>query len=217
MTTPHRHIVVFGGTFDPIHHGHLRSAIELKELLGADELRLMPSHRPPLRGEPGASSQQRLTMVQAAVEGEPGLRVDDRELGRDAASYTVESLRDLRAELGEAVTLTMVVGSDAYARLQHWQQWSSLLDYAHLLVLERADYPLEAAPEVAMAMNARRVSHVADLASEPAGKFASVRLRQLPISATDIRERVACGRSIRYLLPDVVTAHVARWGLYQTK
>ena len=217
MTSPHRHIVVFGGTFDPIHHGHLRSAIELKELLGADELRLMPSHRPPLRGEPGASSQQRLTMVQAAVEGEPGLRVDDRELGRDAASYTVESLRDLRAELGEAVTLTMVVGSDAYARLQHWQQWSSLLDYAHLLVLERADYPLEAAPEVAMAMNARRVSHVADLASEPAGKFASVRLRQLPISATDIRERVACGRSIRYLLPDVVAAHIARWGLYQTK
>lgn len=217
MTSSQRHIVVFGGTFDPIHHGHLRSAIELKELLGADELRLMPSHRPPLRGAPGASSEQRLAMVQAAIAGEPGFYVDDRELARDAASYTVESLRELRAELGDAVTLTMVVGSDAYARLQHWRQWSSLLDYAHLLVLERADHPLDAAPEVAMAMAARRVSHVAELASQPAGKFASARLRQLPISATDIRERVASGRSIRYLLPDVVAAQIARWGLYQSK
>lgn len=215
MTSSLRHVVVFGGTFDPIHHGHLRSAIELKELLGADEVRLMPSHRPPLRDRPGASSQQRLAMVEAAVEGEPGFCVDARELRRDEASYTVESLRELRAELGDAVTLTMVVGSDAYAKLQHWHEWSSLLDYAHLLVLERADHPLEAAPEVAMAMAARRVSHVSELVSLPAGRFASARLRQLAISATDIRSRVASGRSIRYLLPDVVAAQIARWGLYQ--
>ncbi len=215
MTASRRHIVVFGGTFDPIHHGHLRSAIELRELLAADELRLMPSHQPPLRSCPGASSEQRLAMVVAAVSGEPGLVVDDRELRRDGASYTVDSLREMRAELADDTALTMVVGSDAYAKLQHWQRWPELLTYANLLVIERADHALQADVAVREEMARRRVDSVQALRGSRAGGFFSSRLIQLPISATDIRARIAAGRSVRYLLPDAVAEQIARWGLYQ--
>lgn len=216
MTTPVRkHCLVFGGTFDPIHHGHLRSAIELRELLQADELRLMPSHQPPLRGRPGGTARQRLEMVQLAAANEPGFVVDDRELNRDGASYTVDSLRELRTELGDGVALTMVMGSDAYAKLHRWHRWQSLLDYANVWVIERADHPLQADGEVAAAMDACRLASVEQLRARAAGGFFSSRLIQLPISATDIRARVAAGRSIRYLLPDAVAERIAHWGLYQ--
>jgi nicotinate-nucleotide adenylyltransferase len=216
LTAPVRkHCLVFGGTFDPIHHGHLRSAIELRELLQADELRLMPSHQPPLRGRPGGTARQRLEMVQLAAANEPGFVVDDRELSRDGASYTVDSLRELRTELGDGVALTMVMGSDAYAKLHRWHRWQSLLDYANVWVIERADHPLQADGEVAAAMDARRLASVEQLRARAAGGFFSSRLIQLPISATDIRARVAAGRSIRYLLPDAVAERIAHWGLYQ--
>ncbi|WP_372862709.1 nicotinate-nucleotide adenylyltransferase [Spongiibacter sp.] len=215
MAASRRHIVVFGGTFDPIHNGHLRSAIELRELLVADEVRLMPSHQPPLRGRPGASSAQRLAMVEAAVAEVPELQVDDRELRRDGASYTVDSLREMRQELGDEVALTAVVGSDAYAKLHRWQHWQQLLDYANLMVIERADHPLQADAVVADTMAACRVALAADLGRRAAGGFYSSKLIQLPISATDIRDRLAAGRSIHYLLPAAVAEQIARWGLYQ--
>ncbi|WP_269619737.1 nicotinate-nucleotide adenylyltransferase [Zhongshania sp. BJYM1] len=207
-------VAIFGGTFDPVHNGHLRSAIEIKEALGVDELRLMPSHRPPLRGEPGAESRQRLAMVSAAIRDEFGIRVDDRELLRDGPSYTVDTLRDLRAELGAAVSLTVVMGSDAYNKLHRWQDWRSLFGLANVLLLHRADYPLAADSSVNEFVSARRVLSARALTAMSAGGFFELGLIQLPISATDIRQRLASGRSIRYLVPDVVADYIAEHGLY---
>ena len=207
-------VAIFGGTFDPVHNGHLRSAIEIKEALGVDELRLMPSHRPPLRGEPGAESSQRLAMVSAAITGESGLYADGRELLRDGPSYTVDTLRDLRAELGAAVSLTVVMGSDAFNQLHRWQDWRSLFDLANVLLLHRADYPLAADATVTEFAEARRLAKASALAVLSAGGFFELGLIQLPISATDIRQRLASGRSIRYLVPDVVADYIAEHGLY---
>ncbi|RNL60121.1 nicotinate-nucleotide adenylyltransferase [Zhongshania marina] len=207
-------VAIFGGTFDPVHNGHLRSAIEIKEALGVDELRLMPSHRPPLRGAPGAESRQRLAMVAAAVNGQSGLRVDDRELRRDGPSYTVDTLRDLRAELGTAVSLTVVMGSDAFNQLHRWQDWQSLFSLANVLLLHRADYPLAADATVTAFVEARRVADASKLTAVSAGGFYELGLIQLPISATDIRQRLASGKSISYLVPDVVADYIAEHGLY---
>mgnify|MGYP000719385819 CR=1 FL=1 len=207
-------VAIFGGTFDPVHNGHLRSAIEIKEALGVDELRLMPSHRPPLRGAPGAESRQRLAMVAAAVNGQSGLRVDDRELRRDGPSYTVDTLRDLRAELGAAVSLTVVMGSDAFNQLHRWQDWQSLFSLANVLLLHRADYPLAADAMVTAFVEERRVADASELTAVSAGGFYELGLIQLPISATDIRQRLASGKSISYLVPDVVADYIAEHGLY---
>ena len=207
-------VAIFGGTFDPVHNGHLRSAIEIKEGLGVDELRLMPSHRTPLRGAPGAESRQRLAMVVAAVNGQSGLRVDDRELRRDGPSYTVDTLRDLRAELGAAVSLTVVMGSDAFNQLHRWQDWQSLFSLANVLLLHRADYPLAADATVTAFVEARRVADASELTAVSAGGFYELGLIQLPISATDIRQRLASGKSISYLVPDVVADYIAEHGLY---
>lgn len=207
-------VAIFGGTFDPVHNGHLRSAIEIKEALGVDELRLMPSHRPPLRGEPGAESRQRLAMVSAAITGESGLYADGRELLRDGPSYTVDTLRGLRAELGLAVSLTVVMGSDAFNQLHRWQDWRSLFDLANVLLLHRADCPLAADAAVTEFIEARRLAKASALTAVGAGGFFELGLIQLPISATDIRQRLASGRSIRYLVPDVVADYIAEHGLY---
>ena len=207
-------VAIFGGTFDPVHNGHLRSAIEIKEALGVDELRLMPSHRPPLRGAPGAESRQRLAMVAAAVNGQSGLRVDNRELRRDGPSYTVDTLRDLRAELGAAVSLTVVMGSDAFNQLHRWQDWQSLFSLANVLLLHRADYPLAADATVTAFVEERRVADASELTAVSAGGFYELGLIQLPISATDIRQRLASGKSISYLVPDVVADYIAEHGLY---
>ncbi|MDX1506076.1 MAG: nicotinate-nucleotide adenylyltransferase [Spongiibacter sp.] len=217
MTAARHHTIVFGGTFDPIHHGHLRSAIELREALAAEELRLVPSHRPPLRGAPGADSKQRLAMVEAAIAGTPGLVVDGRELLRDRPSYTVDTLRQMRAEFGEDRALTWVMGSDAYNQLHRWQQWQSLFELANVLVIERADFALQPAAEVAEFCAPRRLAGASELGRQAAGGFYCMSLIQLPISASDIRDRIRCGRSIRYLVPDGVAELIHHWALYQAQ
>ncbi len=217
MTDSHKAIeslAIFGGTFDPIHHGHLRSAIEIKEALGVDELALLPSHRPPLRGQPGADSAQRLAMVSAAVAGEPGLAVDGRELLRETPSYTVDTLRELRAERGTEVSITVIMGSDAFNQLQRWRDWPSLFRLANVLVLHRAAHPLAMDAQVANFVADRKLGSASALTAHSAGGFYDTGLIQLPIPATDIRQRLASGRSIRYLVPDVVADYIAEHGLY---
>ncbi|QQD18893.1 nicotinate-nucleotide adenylyltransferase [Spongiibacter nanhainus] len=209
------HIALFGGTFDPVHIGHLRSAIEVREALAADELCLLPNHQPPLRGAPGADSRQRLAMVEAAVAPEPGLNVDARELRRDEPSYTVDTLRELRGELGAGPALTVVIGSDAFNNLHHWQQWRELFSLAHLLVLKRPGHPLSADDAVRDEVAPRRLAGPSQFAMAASGGFYVMELIQLPISATDIRRRVAEGKSIRYLVPEAVAECIDQQDLYR--
>lgn len=208
-----RRIGLLGGTFDPVHFGHLRGALEAAECLGLDELRLIPSARPPHRGQPRASAEQRLAMVQLATGGVTGLMVDDRELQRDRPSYTVETLESLRSELGDTVTLFMILGWDAFGGLPAWHRWEELLGLCNLVVLQRPDYDPEL-PEVLKDLLAAR--SVSDPGSVSARYGHIICLTQTPlaISATHIRQLVAERRSPRFLLPDAVLDYIETHGLY---
>lgn len=213
MGNPLPHHAILGGTFDPIHVGHLRAALELRERLQLTEVRLVPCHWPPHRGQPGASSEQRLAMVQAAVADEPGLAADDRELRRAGPSYSIDTLAELRAELGAAVALSLIVGADAFAGLDSWHRWQELPTLAHLVVIDRPGFELPRAGAVYDFWQARQRAP-ARLATTAAGGVSLVRLPPLPVSATAIRAAIAAGRSPRWLLPDPVWDYIRRERLY---
>ncbi len=206
-------IGIFGGTFNPIHNGHLRSALELKENLGLEQVRLLPAARPPLRGLPELSAEERAELVEQAVASEPGLVCDRRELSRQGPSYTVDTLAELRAELGPARPLCLIVGTDVLERLREWHRWEDLLGFAHLVVMARPGWRAPDSGQIA-AWLAEHGGGVADLQQNPAGKVMMQQLRQLPISATEIRDMIARGQSPRYLLPDAVWDTIQRLGAY---
>lgn len=209
-----RRIGLLGGTFDPIHIGHLRAAVEVAEQFALDELRLIPSARPPHRGAPQVSAQQRLDMARLAVEGVAPLRVDDRELGRDKPSWTIDTLESLRAELGSEAQLLLLVGWDAFCGLPGWHRWQELLEHCHIVVLQRPDADSDAPEVLRNLLAARSVADPLALKG-PAGQIAFVWQMPLAISATQIRERLAGERSIRFLVPDAVLAYINAHGLYR--
>lgn len=206
--------VIYGGTFDPVHHGHLRLAVELRELLAVPELALLPCHIPPHRASPGASSDDRLDLLRLAIAGEPGLVVDDRELVRGGASYSADTLRQLRASLGPDEPLVMVMGSDAFAGFDRWRDWQAIPELAHVLVVARPGETLNPDGVPAGLLSSRAARSTADLHASPCGYFLYQRLPLLDISATAIRERIQTGRSPRYLLPDAVWQEIQQRGLY---
>lgn len=207
-------IAMLGGTFDPIHAGHLRSAVELREFLGLDQLRFVPCHVPPHRAAPIASPQQRLRMLELALADEPGLSIDTRELQRDQPSYSIDTLMALRAELGADTALSLIVGMDAFAQLHTWQRWQQLLDYAHIIVIARPGSQLPQTGAVADLLRARRADSPV-LKQQPCGRIVSIELTPLPISATAIRELICTGHSPRYLLPDAVWHYIREQQLYR--
>lgn len=206
---------VFGGTFDPVHYGHLRSALELVEGLGLRELRLMPCAVPPHRDAPGCSAQDRAAMVALAVAGEPSLRCDTRELDRPGVSYTIDSLAELRAELGGGHSLCMVMGCDALLGITGWRRWEELLDVAHIAVMARPGWTFPTEGEVARWLDRHRSDDIGVLRSAPAGSVLVQELRPLAISSTEIRQLLAEGRSPRFLLPGPVLDYIQEHHLYQ--
>ena len=209
-----RRIGLLGGTFDPIHIGHLRAAVEVAELLQLQELRLLPSARPPHRQAPQASAEQRLAMVRLAVQDLPPLCVDDRELSRQAPSYTYDTLCSLRSELAAQDSLLLVLGWDAFCGLPSWYRWTELLELCHILVLQRPDADSEAPEVLRDLLAARSVADPGQLQG-PAGQIACVWQTPLAVSATQIRHLLAENRSVRYLVPDAVLAYIQQHGLYR--
>jgi nicotinate-nucleotide adenylyltransferase len=207
-------IGILGGTFDPIHFGHLRSAVEVREYLALDELRLVPNARPPHRDVPGATAQQRLEMVHLATASDDQLLVDDCELRRERPSYTVETLEDLRAELGASATLFLIVGWDAFSGLPGWHRWESLLELASLVVLQRPEQDQELPELLKDLLAARSVSSPEALTSTH-GEILCLAQTPLAISATHIRALISAGRSPRFLLPDSVLGYIETQGLYR--
>ena len=207
--------VIYGGTFDPVHHGHLRLAVELRECLEAPEIALVPCHIPPHRESPGAGSGQRLELLNMAIAEEPGLVVDDRELKRDGTSYTADTLRQIRSEIGPDRPLTMVVGTDSFASFDRWREWDQIPNLAHIIVIVRpgADVAPDSAPAELMKKHA--ASSVEELYESPCGRILVLEPPLMDISATGIRERIAEGRSPRYLLPDKVWLKIRQSGLYR--
>ena len=206
--------VFLGGTFDPVHNGHLRMAVELHERLDGASIHLMPCHRPPHREQPGASGAERLAMLRAGVDSEPGLSVDDRELREDRVSYTAETLRQFRREKGSGTPLAIVVGSDAFNSFDQWREWMQIPQLAHIIVVNRPGYPLAPGDGAASLLSERVVNSPEALLTEPHGNILSLELPLLDIAATDIRSRARGGHSIRYLVPDPVWRHIHETGLY---
>ncbi|WP_417598404.1 nicotinate-nucleotide adenylyltransferase [Oceanospirillum sp.] len=207
-------VAVMGGTFDPVHNGHLRSALELKQLLALDEVRLVPCHQTPHREQPRRSSQQRLHMLDLAVAGEAGLRIDDRELRLDQPSYSVFTLQGLRKELGNEAVLFWVMGIDAFAHFTSWYQWREILTLANLIIMTRPGFELVSESEEKRLWQERAIE-VSELHMHPSGKILSISLpSQLEISATYIRQQLSRGQSVRYLLPDSVISYIGTHKLY---
>lgn len=211
-------IGIFGGTFDPIHYGHLRLAEELAERLALAEVRLVPARVPPHRGTPKVTSAHRLEMVQLACAGNPRFRVDDRECRRQGASYTVDTLLELRTELGGESSLALLMGVDAYLALTTWSRWEQLFELAHVVIAHRPGFELdtgELAPALAAQTAARLLRDPALLRVRPAGAVLTVDIPPLDISGTAIRAALREKRSARYLLPDSVLDYIARNRLYK--
>lgn len=204
---------IFGGTFDPIHIGHLRMALELKQQLGMDELRLIPSHRPPHRGSQ-ATSAQRVEMLRLALRSCPHLLLDEREIHRDRPSFTFDTLQELRAELGADASLILCLGADAFAGLTSWYRWRELIDLAHIVVIARPGWELPQTGELADLLLSHR-ANAGDLFKSPSGLLVTLELRLLPISATEIRTHIAAGESAQFLLPDIVWQYIEAQGLYR--
>lgn len=194
---------IFGGTFSPIHHGHLRLAIELRERLGLDRVHLVPAGEPPHRGVPGVSARRRLQWVRLACAGEPGLVVDDREVRRDGRSYTYDTLASFRAEDPDA-SLVLLLGDDAANQFHTWHRWKEIPALAHLVFVERPNEAACLSPEVQALLHGRHVTDPGALKSRPAGLFMTASLPPLAISATRVRGLLKAGHSIRGLVPQAV-------------
>ena len=204
-------IGIFGGTFDPIHYGHLRSALEVKEIFGLTEVRLIPSAQPPHREQPAATALMRLQMLELAVKNQPGLIIDTRELNRHGASYMVDTLKSLRQEFKDE-PLLLFIGSDAFNHLKTWHQWQHLFDYAHIVVMTRPGFKIQNLDEF---FKARLANEITELAHNLAGKLYFQQVTQLDISATAIRDMIAEQRNPGFLLPDTVIAYIRQHKLYQ--
>ena len=205
---------IFGGTFDPVHFGHLRIALELAQHLELRELRFLPCGRPPHRGAPAAAARDRLNMLRLAVTGQNGFTIDERELRRSGPSYMVDSLQSLREEQG-ARPLCLLLGSDAFQALDTWHRWEHLIELAHLVVAHRPGVAGAPSTAVASLLERCRVDEVRALRRRPAGAILMVPVTQLDISGTRIRELVRAGLSPRYLLPEPVLEYIWREGLYR--
>lgn len=208
---------VFGGTFDPVHLGHLRLAEEAAELLGLAAVRWIPAGQPRHRDAPQVTAAHRLRMVELAVAGNPRFSVDATEVAQDA-SYTVPTLERLRQELGADQPLVLLVGADAFAGLPGWHRWRELLSLAHLGVAHRPGFALDAAglpAELASLFDRFRTDDPAVLAAAPAGRICPFAMTPLAVSATQLRALLANGRSARYLLPQPVIDYIDTHHLYR--
>jgi len=216
MTAP---IGILGGTFDPVHYGHLRLAQELGEQLQLTEVRVIPGGTPPHRSTPAVAAEHRAQMVKLATSGNPLFVFDDRELKRTGPSYTVDTLAELRAESGPRRPLALLMGADAFLGLTAWHRWRELFELAHLVIAHRPGFKVDGwiddmPPVLAHEYAARRVDQALALHLTPAGAVFVTPITALDISATAIRKTLRACRTPRYLLPDAVLDYIRSNHLY---
>ena len=213
---------LFGGTFDPVHYGHLRAAAEVRDALGLAEMRLLPAGDPAHRAAPQANAMHRLAMLELALQAFPGLVIDSREIHRTGKSYTVLTLEELRAEM-PARPIACVVGADTFAGLPEWHRWREVFDLAHLVVVTRPGLRIEGALTGALRAEweKRMTPDLAALETAPGGAIFRVPVTPQPISATAIRDALASGPAgaakVRGLLPAEVFTYIDRHQLYRPR
>jgi nicotinate-nucleotide adenylyltransferase len=207
---------LFGGTFDPVHFGHLRLATELREAFGLERIVFLPAGQPWQKGgETFAGGDDRIRMLQLATAGEPAFSVDDREVRRPGPTYTVDTLAEFRREAGPAAPIVFLCGADAFAGVETWHRWPSLLDLAHFAVATRAGEAAGLA--LPAALLPRRTENPRDLTAAPAGRIMSFAMTPLAISSTALRGLARSAASLRYLTPDPVVDYIHQRSLYGTR
>ena len=204
---------LFGGTFDPIHYGHLRTAFELWQLLRLEQVRFLPTGNPPHRESSLAPSELRLSMVRAAIAGQSAFVVDDREMRRSGVSYTVDTLLDLRREYQDR-SLCLLLGMDAFLGVPHWHRWREIFDLAHVVVAHRPGWKAPITGPLGEVMVDRGTGNIRDLHHSLAGRVFVHAVTQLEISSTDLRSLILGQRDLRYLVPDAVRDLIVTSGCY---
>ncbi len=205
---------VFGGTFDPVHVGHLRLALEAYEVLNLSAVRIMQLNKPNHRGAPVVNAAMRFEMIRSTID-DNRLIADDRELQRGGISYTIESLEGLRAEFSEH-PLCLIIGADAFHGLCGWHRWQELLQFCHLVIVARPDSDKALEPRLQQLLDSVGITDSDILRNELCGRIYFQPIPLLPISSTDIRERIANGRDISYLVPPSVQRLIEQHQLYQS-
>lgn len=205
-------IGLFGGTFDPVHFGHLRPAVELAESFALDRLHLLPNHRPAHRDKPAATTAQRIEMLEIATESLSQLVIDPREAQRNKASYTFDTLSEFRQEFPQA-SLVFFMGLDAFSEFDTWHRWQDILALANLVVIDRPDAILSDWASDLLETQQRQYGNNVQHAFH--GAIERRNVTQLAISATDIRHRIETGKSIDFLLPERVKLYILQHKLYQ--
>ena len=213
MTRSTQAIGIFGGTFDPVHYGHLRAALEAMEMLQLQDFRLLPAGTPPHRVNTFASADHRLAMLKLALSRYPELQVDDREVRREGSSFMVETLGEIRREAGD-VPILMMIGQDAANVLDQWHEWHKLFDLTHLVIMRRPESKHVYSSTLFEQMQRRLVNNPAQLQNSAAGLILPLEVTQLAISSTGIRRQIHAGLSPRFLLPDPVIDYIYEQGLY---
>ena len=211
-----RPIGIFGGTFDPIHYGHLRTAFEMLKALRFDEVRFIPCGNPPHRGITYADAELRYRMVDAAIKGQEGFLSDDRELRREGPSYSIDTLTDLREEFPER-SLGLIVGMDAFLELPKWHRWDEILNFAHIVVAHRPGWRVPDIGELGNLIAENGTHRVDDLHEVTHGRIHIHAATQLEIASTEIRDLVATGRDPRFLMPDAVRDVIKQTNLYMSE
>ena len=206
---------ILGGTFNPVHVGHLRGAIDSRDLLGLDKVLLLPAAQPPLKATPGVNAGHRAAMLDLAIAGITGLAVDRRELSRAGPSYTIETLQELRAELGPDIPLVFIMGADGLQKLHLWHRWQDLLGLANIALMTRPLPALQVSQEVQTWLAAHEVLPE-DLLTQAAGHFTRLAQTAFDISSTELRHALHTGANVRFLLPDPVLEYINDHGLYRS-
>ena len=208
-------IGILGGTFDPVHLGHLRTALEVRVALGLDEIRLIPCRLPPHRPEPLAPPGARTRMLNAAIDGHEGFVVDERELSRAGPSYMLDTLVSLRKDFASQ-GVCLIVGMDAFRGLGSWHRWRELLNYCHMIVMTRPGAQLPESGELGDFIRLHRVQDSRVLRERATGLLLFQQVSRLEISGTQIRRLLAGGGDASFLVPDSVLAIINEQGLYKT-
>lgn len=205
-----------GGTFDPIHIGHLRMALELYESLNLNKVHFVPCYQPVHRHQPVASAEHRLAMVKCAVSNEPAFEVDEREIRRAGPSYMIDTLLDMRNEMPDA-SLCLLLGIDAFIHFASWHRWEEILTQAHVIVAHRPNYQLPTSGIIAdlLAKHAQQDIHC--IHTKPAGNILLRPITALAISASEIRRKISCGQDPKYLLPETVCHYIHDNDIYSDR
>ncbi|MFM1911420.1 MAG: putative nicotinate-nucleotide adenylyltransferase [Pseudomonadota bacterium] len=210
-------IGILGGTFNPIHLGHLHLANQLQTKLGFDSIRFMPAALPALKDKPNVTAEQRAEMVKIAIANQPHFSLDTRELSRAGTSYTIDTLISLREELGDEVSICWLMGFDAFANLDAWHRWQELLNKAHLIVVKRPHSSdlsnLNA--EVKTLLEKHETKNVEEVKKQAYGKILIQEIAALDISSTEIREKIAQDKDVRSMVPEALLSYIQQHQLYR--